>query len=206
MFYRITRVLGRGLLQLYFRIRIEGYDNIPDKGGHIVVANHVSFLDPILICAYTPRAVHFLTYARYYYLRALHWFLKRMYAIPVKKDGKDISALKKALRLLKAEELVGIFPEGERSLTGQLGEGSPGVALMTLKARAPILPIGIIGAYEAFPRGAKFPRFRSFITLKYGKPFRIDDELQRFEHEENDESFQQRVTDLIMQKIADVCT
>jgi 1-acyl-sn-glycerol-3-phosphate acyltransferase len=206
MFYRITQVLGRIVLWLYFRIRIEGYDNVPEEGGHIVVANHVSFLDPVLVCAYTPRAVHFITYARYYYLRGLHWFLKRMHTIPLKKDGKDISALKKALRLLKAEELVGIFPEGERSLTGQLGAGSPGVALMAIKAGLPILPIGIIGAYEAFPRGAKFPRFRSSITLRYGKPFRIDDELQRSEHEKNDENFQQRVTDLIMQKIAGVCT
>jgi 1-acyl-sn-glycerol-3-phosphate acyltransferase len=204
MFYRIAQVWGRIVLWLYFRIRIEGHDNIPDKGGHIVVANHVSFLDPVLICAYTPRAVHFLTYGMYYYLRGLHWFLKRVHTIPLKKDGKDISALKKALRLLKAEELVGIFPEGERSVTGQPGAGSPGVALMAIKAGVPILPVGLIGAYEAFPRGAKFPRFRSSITLRYGKPFRIGDELQRLEHEENDD-FQQRATDLIMQKIADVC-
>lgn len=205
MFYRIAQILGRMVLRLYFRIRIEGYDNIPDKGGHIIVANHVSFLDPVLICAYTLRAVHFLTYAMYYDMRGLHWFLKRMHAIPVKKDGKDISALKKALRLLRAAELVGIFPEGERSLTGQLGEGSPGVALMALKAGVPILPIGVIGAYEAFPRGANFPRFRSPITLRYGRPFRIGDELHRLEHEENDDDFQQRVTGVIMQKIADLC-
>lgn len=205
MLYRVSQVIGRILLWIGFRVRLEGLENIPKEGAYIVVANHSSFLDPFLMAAYIPRIINYLMYAQYYFLPSLHWYCKRTYCLPLKKDGKDISALKNALRLLKSGELVGIFPEGERSLTGELGPGAPGVALMAIKARVPILPIGLIGTFEAFPRGAKFPRLRSPITIRYGRPFRIEDEIQRPENGKNGEYFQQQATDLIMRKIAGLC-
>ena len=100
--------------------------------------------------------------------------------------------------------MIGIFPEGERSYTGQLGPGAPGAALIAMKARVPILPVGIQGAYEAFPRGSTFPRPRRLITVRYGVPFYIDEYIEQVNHQDNNE-FQQQVTNLIMDKIADVC-
>ena len=204
MLYLLSKIIGRIGVWLYFRVRIEGQENIPPEGGCIIVANHVSFLDPFLVCAYASRKIHYLTYAKYYYARAMHWYCKRVHCIPVKKDGKDISALKQALRCLRAGELLGIFPEGERSFTGQLGQGEPGTALIAMKAKVPILPIGIQGAYEAFPRGSTFPRFRHPITVRYGTPFHIEELIEHTNAQDNDE-LQQQVTNLIMGKIADVC-
>jgi 1-acyl-sn-glycerol-3-phosphate acyltransferase len=204
MLYKISQFIARGLFRLYFRVRIEGKENIPKEGGYIIVANHISFLDPLLICTIVPRIIHYLTYAIYYYARPLHWFCKRVYCIPIKKDGKDISGLKKALRLLKSGELIGIFPEGERSQTGQLQQPEPGVALIALRAKVPILPVGIRGAYEAFPRGAKFPKPQQ-ITITFGKPFRIDDHIDVQRKAQNSD-VQQHVLDLIMSRIADVCS
>lgn len=190
-------------MKLYFRLRVEGKENIPTDGGCIVVANHTSFLDPILICGIIPRIIHYITYAYFYYLPQLHWICKRVYCIPLKKNGKDISALKKALRLLKKGEFIGIFPEGARSETGELAEGEPGVALIALKANAPILPVGIRGAYEAFPKGSKFPKPHS-ITIKFGKPFMITDYMDV--HTQKSSELQQKVIDLIMSRIAEACS
>lgn len=203
MLYRISQFIVRILFQLYFRLRIEGKEHIPKEGGYIIVANHASYLDPLLICTIVPRIIHYLTYAVYYYMQPLHWYCKRVHCIPIKKNGKDISALKKTLRLLKAGELIGIFPEGARSSTGQLQQAEPGVALIALKAKVPILPVGIRGAYEAFPRGSKFPKPRA-ITITFGKPFRIEEHIDIRSQKHNTE-LHQDVIDLIMSKIADVC-
>jgi 1-acyl-sn-glycerol-3-phosphate acyltransferase len=125
-----------------------------------------------------------------------------VHCIPIKKEGNDISALKKALRCLKHGELVGIFPEGARSETGKLTQGEPGVALMALKANVPIVPVGIQGAYEAFPKGSKFPKPVP-ITVTFGKPFFLDQSVQV--HEKKNEALQQEATDVIMSKIAELC-
>jgi 1-acyl-sn-glycerol-3-phosphate acyltransferase len=202
MLYRISQFIGKLILTLYFRIRVEDRENIPKEGAHIVVANHTSFLDPFIIGTIVPRVIHYLTYAYFYNLPVCHWYCKRVHCIPLKKDGKDISALKNALRLLREGELLGIFPEGVRSATGQLGQGEPGVALIALKANVPILPIGIRGAYESFPKGAKFPK-PGTITVTIGKPFRLMDELP-VNTQTNDELHQQ-ATDMIIVKIGEVC-
>ena len=206
MLYKISQTIGRILFWFLFPIQCEGVENIPQAGACLVVANHASFLDPFVMGTFMPRPIHFLMYARYYFFPLFHWYCKRTECIPLKKNGRDISALKQALRLLRAGNIIGIFPEGERSVTGKLGPGAPGVALIALKANVPIVPIGIIGTYEAFPRGSRFPRLRRPITVRYGKPFRIDDELQGVQDgRKADEDRQQRATALIMQKIADVC-
>lgn len=204
MLYKISQFIGRLFFKLYFRLRVEGLENIPRDGACIVVANHVSFLDPLLICAIVPRFIHYLMYATYYYFWPLHWYCKRVHCIPVKKDGKDISALKQALRVLKKGELIGIFPEGERSFTGELKEPEPGTALIALKARVLILPVGIRGAYEAFPRGSKFPRPHQ-ITMTFGKPFSLEESLDLGTRKLTD-TVQQQAMDLIMGKIAEVCS
>ncbi len=206
MLYKISQIIGHIFFWLAFRVQCDGVENIPQKGGCLLVANHASFLDPFVMGTYMPRQVHFLMYARYFFSPLFHWYCKRTECIPLKKDGRDISALKQALRLLRSGEMIGIFPEGERSVTGKLGSGAPGVALIALKADVPILPVGIVGTYEAFPRGARFPRLRSPITVRYGKPFQINDEVQRNQAADTaDEDRQQQITMLIMQKITDVC-
>lgn len=202
MLYKISQLIGKLILKFYFRARIEGRENIPKEGAYIVVANHTSFLDPFLIGTTVPRIIHYLAYAYFYYHPVCHWYCKRVHNIPLKKDGKDISALKQALRVLKDGELLGIFPEGGRSETGQLGKGEPGVALIALKAKVPILPVGIRGAYEAFPKGSKFPKPHQ-LTITFGKPFTIADDLSG--HVQANVELQEHVTALIMSKIAEVC-
>ncbi|MBD3309067.1 hypothetical protein GF339_21860 [candidate division KSB3 bacterium] len=202
MLYTISRWIARLLFPLYFRLTVIGLDNVPQDGAYILVANHESFLDPLLICTVSPRIIHYITFAFFYYHPAIHWYCKRVHCIPIKKEGNDISALKRALRLFKDGEIVGIFPEGQRSATGELGPGEPGTALLALKAKVPILPVGIQGTYESFPRSAKFPK-PGPVTLRFGTPFLLHEAIEG--DGQSPEAFQRQATDLIMTRIADLC-
>ena len=201
MLYRIARFLVRVFFYPYFRLNVIGREHIPRHGSCLVVGNHASFLDPMLICIIFTRPIHYITYAFFYFHPLMHWFCKRVYCIPVKKEGNDISALKKSLRLLKQGECVGIFPEGVRSDTGEIGPGQAGGALIALKSGAPILPIGIRGAYEAFPKGSRFPKPRR-ITVTIGEPFSLEPYLPP---DKKAGELQEVATDVIMGKIAEQC-
>jgi len=203
MLYRVSCFMAWCLWKVFFRLQVSGQGNIPRDGGGLIVANHTSFLDPLLICAVMPRVVHYITYSFFYDHPAIHWYCKRVCCIPVRKAGNDIAALKHTFRLLKQGELIGIFPEGRRSETGRLVTGEPGVGLIALKANVPIVPIGIAGAYQAFPKGAKWPK-PTAITLTIGKPFLLNQDADRF-HIMSAEDTHQAATDLIMTKIAELC-
>jgi len=202
MLYKLARIIARILFKVYFRLEVEGLEHLPREGGCILVANHTSLLDPLVICAASPRVIHYITYAFFYYHPAIHWFCKRAYCIPVKKEGNDISALKNALRLLKDGEMVGIFPEGVRSATGLLAPAEPGVALMAIKAGAPIVPIGIQGAYDAFPKGACLPKPKK-VKMVVGSPFYLRDHVAI--ERKLTEEMQQQALSVIMSRIGEHC-
>ncbi len=202
MVYKVSQLIVRAFVAVYFRLKVEGLEHVPREGAYLVVANHTSFLDPMFICSVVPRVIHYITYAFFYYHRAIHWYCKRVFCIPIKKEGNDIATFKQTLRLLKQGELVGIFPEGARSQTGKLSRAQPGVALIALKAGVPILPVGIQGAYEAFPVGSRFPK-PSPVTLTFGKPFSLDDFLNHDQKPTGE--VQMRAAERIMEKIAGLC-
>lgn len=202
MVYEISRSIAKVIAQFYFRVHVVGLEHIPVQGPCLLVANHTSFLDPFVIGATVPRIIHYITYAFFYYHPAFHWFCKRAHCIPVKKEGNDVSALKQTLRLLKQGEIVGIFPEGARSDNGKIGKTEPGTALIALKSNVPILPAGIQGAYEAFPKGTRFPKPRR-ITVSFGPPFFLADYVRNTE--KMSAEFQQEAMQVIMRKIAGLC-
>ena len=202
MLYQFFRVIVHIFSTFYFRLEATGLEHIPREGGCLIVANHASFLDPLIVCAYVPRVIHYLTYAYFYYHPAIHWACKRVHCIPIKREGNDVSALKNALRLLRDGEMVGIFPEGARSKDGALMQGEPGVALMALKAGVPIVPVGISGAFQALPKGAIFPKPVK-IRLTVGQPFRLEEHVRP--EKKMTEETQRRAVNVIMTNIAAVC-
>ena len=163
MWYWIFRAVAIVILKLFFRLKVTGLKNLPRKTNFIVVANHASFLDPLVMEAAIPQKIHCLAQKGLYRNFALSWYLKLKEAIPTGASSK------KALNLLTQNKVVGLFPEGGRSHDGKLREFRRGAALLALKTGRPIVPCAILGAYEAFPRRAKFPKFLP-IKVKIGRP------------------------------------
>ncbi|MBI2486528.1 MAG: 1-acyl-sn-glycerol-3-phosphate acyltransferase [Deltaproteobacteria bacterium] len=162
------------LLKSYLGAEYIDAQNIPETGPAIIAANHFSHLDGPLInaaSAYTRRrAVVFLVAADLY---KSNWLFRTMCdvvnCIPIKRNENDRIALLKTIRLLHQERLLGIFPEGQRSRDGNIGKGKSGVALITLATGCPVIPVGITGTFEAFPRKNNFIK-PAKVRLKFGTP------------------------------------
>jgi 1-acyl-sn-glycerol-3-phosphate acyltransferase len=168
-------VLLGPLLRLLFRPRVTGLEHIPATGGAIVAANHVSFLDPLVLPLVVPRRrVMFLTKVKYIDKPVLYWFLRGAGVIPVQSDepGAAGGAVASGVQAVRDGRLVGIFPEGTRSRDGRLHRGKTGAARIAIEAGVPVIPVGISGTERAFPPGARLPRPRA-VQVRFGPPVRL---------------------------------
>lgn len=123
-----------------------GKDVVPRAGPAILVANHRSGLDPLLVAVATRRRVHFLMAREYYEVPGLTWAFRALGCIPVNRDGNDLGATKAALKALHAGHVIGIFPQGGIRETAEALEGKAGVALLALRSGAPVVPYYIQGS------------------------------------------------------------
>jgi 1-acyl-sn-glycerol-3-phosphate acyltransferase len=166
--YRVGYTMSRLLATLYFRRRVVHPEKLAVPGGCLVVANHTSFLDPPMIGSAFPEAIHYMARKTLFSNNAAKWAYRHCNAIPVDQERPELSTIKRILQLVQSGEKVLIFPEGERTLDGQLKEkGAQGIGLLIAKSKCPVLPVRLFGAYEALPRGAKLPRPKQ-LTLVVG--------------------------------------
>jgi 1-acyl-sn-glycerol-3-phosphate acyltransferase len=168
-FYALLKKVGVPILKLYFRVRAEGLHNLPSRGSFILAANHSSYLDPVVLGATCPRAIHFIMLRKYWDKPLLGWICKMAGSFPVDQERPAIAALRQALIVLRRGQVLGIFPEGGISPDGKLQPGKDGAALLALKTRLPLIPAAILGTHRALPRGKLFPRPVS-VLVRYGRP------------------------------------
>jgi 1-acyl-sn-glycerol-3-phosphate acyltransferase len=157
-----------------FGLRIKGRENLITEGPVLVASNHQSFLDPPLIGNLYKTEMVFLA-RKTLFVGFFKWLYPRWNAIPVDQDRPDMSSLKTIIRKLKDGHRVLVFPEGQRTLDGEIGEAAPGIGLIAAKSGAVIQPVRISGAREALPRGSARIRFAR-ITVSVGPPIRFTPE------------------------------
>ncbi|MET9257618.1 lysophospholipid acyltransferase family protein [Streptomyces sp. NPDC003717] len=204
MFYYLLKYVLLGPpLRLAFRPRIEGLDHVPDSGAAIVAGNHLSFSDHFLMPAVLRRRITFLAKAEYFTGpgvkgRLTAFFFRSAGQIPVDRSGKEAgqAAVLEGLGVLARNELLGIYPEGTRSHDGRLYKGKVGVAVMALRAGAPVVPCAMIGTFEAQPPGRKVPRLRP-VTIRFGEPL----DFSRYAGMDGEKAVLRAVTDEIMSAI-----
>ena len=137
---------------------------MPKKTNFIVVSNHASFLDTLVIGAAIPKKTYWIAMKGLYRIFWLRWFLQLIDAL------SSGSASDRAIALLMHQKNIGLFPEGSLSRDGKLRDFRRGAALLAIKTGRPIVPCAILGTYTALPRGAKFPKLFVAIKVKIGKP------------------------------------
>lgn len=179
MWYWIGFFLAWLLFRLFFRLRVVGRDKIKaswERGGVLIACNHTSYFDPPVVGVAYGKKTAFLARKSLFKKGFLGWIYPRLNAIPVDQERPDFTSLKRIIKELRDGNPVLIFPEGQRSLNGNLLEAEAGVGLVIAKARVPVLPMRIFGAHEAYPPGAKVPRLFTRITLCCGEMFEFSDE------------------------------
>jgi 1-acyl-sn-glycerol-3-phosphate acyltransferase len=169
--FALCKVLLAILLRfpLFCWLRIEGRTRVPKRGGLLLIANHISIADPIVLWYASPRHICFMGRADVFQLPGIGGILRLARAIPVRQRSADRAALMGAIEAVRDGEAVGIFPEGECSETGELLPFLPGVLLILRQTHAPVLPVGICGTERLIPYSKLFPRPAfSVITVRFG--------------------------------------
>lgn len=158
--YPLGKALCTAVLKPFYRIKVIGQENFPKDQGVLLCTNHIDNLDPPVVGLTAPRPVHFMAKEELFQLPMLKSILPNVNAFPVKRGLSDRQAIRKALELLRSGQVVGMFPEGTRSKTGEIGKGLTGAGFFALKGDALVMPCAIIGPYRPFKQ----------LKVVYGEP------------------------------------
>ncbi|MBW3615766.1 MAG: 1-acyl-sn-glycerol-3-phosphate acyltransferase [Actinobacteria bacterium] len=196
MAYWILKYLAALPLRFFFRIRVEGLEHVPSRGGAILAGNHLAVFDSFFVPLVVRRRITFVAKAEYFESRKTAWFFRAVGQIPIKRTGGSASqrALEAAKEVLESGQLFGIYPEGTRSPDGRLYKGHTGVARLALECKVPVLAVACIGTREAQPIGRTIPRLFMPITIRMSRPL----DFSRYYGCEDDPLVLRKITDEIM--------
>jgi 1-acyl-sn-glycerol-3-phosphate acyltransferase len=142
---RVARGVNRVFSRVYHQMSVLSPPQLPREGAAILVSNHVSALDPLLIQSVCSRLVIWMMASEYYEIRSIGWVFRMVEAIPVDRSGRDLAATRAALRALNSGRIVGIFPEGKIETERELLPFQTGVAMLAIKTRVPVFPVYLDG-------------------------------------------------------------
>jgi len=169
LWYHIARVMCAVVVCLPYRVRVYGRENLPKTGPVLVLSNHQSFLDPLFGQAMIGRRFLFLARDTLFKNRFFGALLRSISAIPIKRGQSDTATIKRVINELKRGRSVCLYPEGTRTSDGKIADMKPGVALLSRRSGAKVVPSVIDGAFECWPRHKKFPSLGK-IAVCYGEP------------------------------------
>lgn len=164
VFYRICQVIGNIIFRLVFRVKVIGKKNIPKEGGAIICANHTSNFDPVILGVFINRPIHYMAKKELFDNFFLRIIISSLGAFPVDRNSADLSTIRNSIRILRNEKILGIFPEGTRSINHKTNNVKPGIAFMSIKGKAPVIPVYIDANYRIFRT----------INIIIGKPIYLD--------------------------------
>lgn len=185
--YNFLKSLVYVLSHIFYRVEIIGKENIPNEGPAILCGNHLHAFDSVLLVARTKRKIHFIAKKELFRHRFMRWIEKPFGLIPIDtKEKSDIEAIKKSLKVLKNDEILGIFPEGTRNGMAKNVEIKNGVSFFALKTGVQVIPIGIKGDFKLFSK----------IRYNIGEPLNFSEYKGKFEKDDLEET-----TNIIMSNI-----
>ncbi|MBL4808623.1 MAG: 1-acyl-sn-glycerol-3-phosphate acyltransferase [Phycisphaerales bacterium] len=179
-FYNFCRSIAHVLFMIIYRRRRRGLENVPKHGGVLLVANHQSFFDPPLIgCSLSTRDTDFLARGGLFDFKPFAWFITSLNSTPIKQGAGDAGAMKEIIKRLNEKKAVLVFPEGSRTDDGTIQPFARGISVLLKRANCVVVPVGIAGVYDLWPRHRKLPRlFTRPIAVVYGEPLETKDLLE----------------------------
>jgi 1-acyl-sn-glycerol-3-phosphate acyltransferase len=183
-FYSFARAVVYAIFKPWYRVEAVGIENFPKEGGVLLCSNHIHNLDPIIVGIMIPRPVHYMAKEEIFSVPILGNIVRKCNAFPVKRGFVDREALRAGLKILKDGQVFGLFPEGTRSKTGELGKGLAGAGFFALRSDALVVPCAVIGPYKNLHK----------LKVVYGKPIPMEEMKQA-------KASTEQVTELIMSEI-----
>jgi 1-acyl-sn-glycerol-3-phosphate acyltransferase len=165
--FRCFWLFGVLVFRLWLRLRVENRPAL--RGPYVLVGNHSSVLDPLLVGAASRRRIVFMMTAVIHRRPRSGWFYRWMRTIPLHPTGGNRPAMRAAREALAAGHVLGMFPEGGLSRDGELLLGNPGAVAIVLGEGVPVVPFGIIGAHRSLPPHRAWPR-PVRVTVRFGMP------------------------------------
>jgi 1-acyl-sn-glycerol-3-phosphate acyltransferase len=180
VWYRIVQYLSATLALVLFRWRATGRHNLPETGGVLLVSNHLSYLDVFFLGITARRPLNYVARSTLF-VPVLASFIRSVGAFPIQREGMGASGMKETLRRLRSGGIVTLFPEGTRSADGSLGPLKSGIAVLVARAGVPVVPVGLAGTFETWPRSSLIPVPHP-IRIHFGRPI-FPEELAGMETE-----------------------
>ena len=203
MVYSISKRIVLPIVRLWIK-RINGAENIPDKGPFIVASNHASYLDHYLILypliLSLNKKVHFLAKKEHFDKPVKAAWHTYGGAIPVDRQAGGKEGLKWGIKALKQGKIIAIHPEGTRTLTGKLQKAKTGTVRLALAAKVPVVPVGLIGTFDILPKGKYIPKLKR-ATVNIGKPIYFD----KYYNKKITKRLLRELTNNVMKEIAKLC-
>ncbi|MCH9626182.1 MAG: 1-acyl-sn-glycerol-3-phosphate acyltransferase [Chlamydiales bacterium] len=184
------------LIKILYRHKVYGKENIR-LGGAMIAPNHTSFLDPPIVGASFPGAIHFLARDSLFHFAPFGWLIRKLNTHPVSRGKGNLNTLKKAMEIIQSGEKIVIFPEGKRSSNGALHKAQLGVGMLVQRTQCRVVPVYIYGAFAIWNTKRKFPKFWGKTACVFGTPL----EYSEIQAEDKKEA-QTEIATKIMDKIA----
>lgn len=175
--YELAYLICFPLYRALWSLRVRGTCNVPATGPVLILANHQSYLDPLGVGVAVRRHMGFMAKQPLFEKKALSWIIRSLGAVPVDNEGTGINGIKSVMKMLDLGRAVLVFPEGERTIGGQMQRFEPGITTLIRKKKPKVVALGIAGAHAAWPKGGKpnfsFPLFspnEAAMAICIGKP------------------------------------
>lgn len=197
LLWRSLQMLLQTFFCFWLGYRARGHQQLEDADGGLVLANHQSFLDPLLIGLPLHRPISYLARDSLFRVPVIGWILRNTYVMPISREAAATATMRETIRRMQHGFLVGMFPEGTRTETGAMGDLKPGFVALIRRAKVPVYPVGIAGGFQALGRRSWFLR-PTRVRVVVGAPITVG-ELEQFAGRDQDPA----LIEFVRKRIAD---
>jgi 1-acyl-sn-glycerol-3-phosphate acyltransferase len=174
IWYKFAQTVAVVFVRCLYHVKVHGKENIPRTGPLLILSSHQSFFDPMFCQNFILRPFTFIARDTLWETFIARMALNSFYVIPIRRGEADISAMRKAIDVLKQDSALVIYPEATRTSDGRVARIRPGIDLIIRRSSSTVVPMAIEGAFEAWPKTKKLPRPYKKIVVRYGKPISPD--------------------------------